>query len=91
MLGEGNNGRDKEVGLLRGNPTNESVGRGALTLPSDGSRAGPLLSCRSLGLGSEEGRGESGVGRSSVVGGLLLAEGGGGERCVRGGLTERHG
>jgi len=30
-------------------------------------------------------------GRSSIGGGLLLAEGGGGERCVHGGLTERHG
>ena len=64
VLGEGDDGRDKEVGRLRGDPTSESVGRGALALPSEGSRAGPLLSRRSLGLGCENGR----VGRSSIGG-----------------------
>ena len=59
VLGKGDDGRDREVG---------SVGRGALALPSEGSRAGPLLSRRSLGLGGEEGRGESRVGRSSIGG-----------------------
>ena len=67
VLGEGD-GRDKEVGLLRGDPTSESVGREALALPSEGSRAGPLLSRRSLGLGGKEGRGESRVGCSSIGG-----------------------
>ena len=47
VLGEGYDGRDREVG---------SVGRGALALKSEGSRAGPLLSRRSLGLGGEEDR-----------------------------------
>ena len=68
VLDEGDDGRDKEVGLLRGDPTSESIGRGALALPSEGSRAGPLLSRHGLGLGSEEGRGESRVGRSSIGG-----------------------
>ena len=45
-------------------------GRDALALPGEGSRAYPLLSRRSLRLGGEEGRGESGVG-------LLPTEGGG--------------
>ena len=89
MLGEGDDERDKEVGLLCGDPTSESVGRGALALPSEGSRVGPLLSRRSLGLGGEEGRGESVVGRSSSGGDRLPAKGGGGERRVRGGHTER--
>ena len=57
MLGEGDDGRDKEVGLLRGDPTSESVGRGALALPNEGSRVDPLLSRRSLGLGGEESEG----------------------------------
>ena len=82
MLGEGDDGRD-------GDPTSESVGGGALALPSEGSRADPLLSRRSLRLGGEEGRGESVVGRSSFGGDRLPAEGGGGERRVRGGHTER--
>ena len=59
---------DKEVVFRLGDPTSESVGRGALALPSEGSRAGPLLSRRSLGLGGEEGRGESRVGHSSIDG-----------------------
>ena len=66
-----------------------SVGRGVLALPNEGSRAGPLLSRRSLGLGGEEGRGESVVGRSSSGGVRLPAEGGVGERRVRVGHTER--
>ena len=68
VLGEGDDGRDKEVGLLCGDPTSESVGHRALALPSEGSRVGPLLSRRSLGLGGEEGRGESRVGHSSIDG-----------------------
>ena len=56
VLGEWDDGWDKKVGFLRGDPTSESVGRGALAFPSEGSRAGPLLSRRSLGLGGEEGR-----------------------------------
>jgi len=47
VLGEGDDGRDREVG---------SVVRGALALSSEGSRAGPLLRRRSIGLGGEEGR-----------------------------------
>ena len=59
------------------------------TLPSEGSRTDALLSRRSLGLGGEEGHGESSFGRSSVGGDLLPAEGGGVERRVRRGHTER--
>ena len=88
MLGEGDDGRDKEVGLLCSDPTSESVGRGALALPSEGSRADPLLSRRSLGLSCEEGRGESRIGRSSIGGELLPAESGSGEWRVRKGHTE---
>jgi len=71
VLGEGD-GLEKEVVLLRGDPTSESVGRGALALPSEGSRADPLLNRRILGLGGEEGRGES----SSIGGDLLPADDG---------------
>ncbi|XP_039841931.1 keratin, type II cytoskeletal 2 epidermal-like [Panicum virgatum] len=67
----------------------ESVRRGALALLSEGSRADALLTRRSLGLGDEVGRGESGVCRSSFGDeGLLPAEDGGGERCVRGGHAQ---
>ncbi|KAG2620571.1 hypothetical protein PVAP13_3NG209071 [Panicum virgatum] len=52
-------------------------GRDALVLPGEGSRAYSLLSRRSLRLGGEEGRSESGVG-------LLPKEGSGGERRIHG-------
>jgi len=70
-------GDAEEVLLCLGDPESEGVGRGALALPGEGSHADPLLGRRSLRLGGEEGRGESGVG-------LLPAEGGGGERRIRG-------
>ena len=72
MLGEGDDGREKEVGLLRGDPTSESVGRslGLGGEESEGSRVGPLLIRRSLGLDGEESRGESRIGRSSIGGHL---------------------
>ena len=73
-------GDTKEV-LRLGDPEGESIGRGALALPSEGSHADPLLGRRSLRLGGKEGRGETGVG-------LLPTEGGGGARCVRGGHPE---
>ena len=83
VLDEGDSAED--VVLRPSDPASESVGRGALALPSEGGRADPLLSCRSLGLGGEEGRGESSVGHSSSGDeGLLPAEGSGGERRVRG-------
>ena len=72
VLGEGDDRRDKEVGLLCGDPTSESVGRslGLGGEESEGSHAGLLLIRRSLGLDGEEGRGESRVGRSSIGGHL---------------------
>ena len=77
-------GGDTKVELRHGNSEGESIGRGALALPSEGSHADPLLSRRSLRLGGEEGRGESSVGRSSFGDeGLLPAEGGGGRRGPR--------
>ena len=49
---------------------------GLKMLPSEGSRTDALLRHRSLGLGGEEGRGESSIGRSSSGDeGLLPAEG----------------
>ena len=54
VLGEGDDGLDNRLG----DPTSESASSRALALPSEGSRAGPLLSRRSLRLGGEEGRGE---------------------------------
>ena len=68
-------GGDAEEVLRLGNPESEGVGRGALALPGEGSHADPLLGCRSLRLGGEEGRGESSFGRSSADGDRLLAEG----------------
>ena len=70
-------GGDAEEVLRLGDPESGGVGRGALALPGEGSHADPLLGRRSFRLGGEEGRGESGVG-------LLPAEGGGGERRIRG-------
>jgi len=70
-------GGDAEEALRLGDPESESVGRGALALPGEGSHADPLLGRRSLRLGGEEGRSQSGVG-------LLPAYGGGGERHIRG-------
>jgi len=70
-------GGDAEEALRLGDPESEGVGRGALALPGEGCHADPLLGCRSLRLGGEEGRGESGVG-------LLPSESGGGERRIRG-------
>ena len=58
-------------------------------LPSEGSHTDALLSRQSLGLGGEEGRGKISFGRSSVCGDLLSAKGGGGERHIRGGHSER--
>ena len=92
VLGEGDDGWDKEVGLLCGDPTSESVGRGALALPSEGSRrglglggeesegsrAGPLLSRRGLELGGgTEGRNECSFGQSSSGDVRRPAKGGG--------------
>ena len=68
---------DAEEVLRLGDPESKGVGRGALALPSEGSHADPLLGRRSLRLGGEEGRSQSGVG-------LLPAYGGGGERRIRG-------
>jgi len=48
--------------LRLGDPESGGIGRGALALPGEGSHADPLLGRRSLRLGGEEGRGESGVG-----------------------------
>ena len=70
-------GGDTDVVLRLGNPENGGVGRGTFTLPGEGSRADPLLGRRSLRLGGEEGRSQSGVS-------LLPAYGGGGERRIRG-------
>ena len=79
----------EEVVLRLSDPASESIGQGALALPSEGSRTDPLLSRRGLRLDDEEGRGESSVGHSSSGDeGLLLAEGSCGERRVRGGHTE---
>ena len=93
VLGEGDDGLlaggVNDGVLCLGDTASESIGRGALALPSESSRANPLLSRRSLGLGGEEGRGESGVGRSSSGDeGRHPAEGGGGERRVHGGHTQ---
>ena len=81
MLGEGDDGLlaegEEDVVLRLGYSASKSVGRGALALPSEGGRADPLLTCRSLGLGGEEGRGESSVG-------LVPTEGGGVVRRIRG-------
>ena len=91
MLDEGDGGLlagEEDVVLRISNPASESIGHGALALPSEGSRVNPLLSRRSLGLGGEEGHGESSVGRSSSGDdGLLPAVGRGSERRVRGGHT----
>ncbi|XP_025822305.1 uncharacterized protein LOC112898131 [Panicum hallii] len=70
-------GGDAEVALRLGDPESEGVGRGALVFPGEGCCTDPLLGRRSLRLGSEEGRGESGIG-------LLSTEGGGGERPILG-------
>src|SRR6185312_9888770 len=66
-------GGGAEESLRLGDPESGGVGRGALALPGEGSHADTLLGRRSLRLGGEEGRSESGVG-------LLPAYGGGGER-----------
>ena len=74
---DGPAGGDTEEVLRLGDPESGGVGRGTFTLPGEGSHADPLLGRRSLRLGGEEGRGESGVG-------LLPSESGGGERRIRG-------
>jgi hypothetical protein len=68
-------GGDAEVVLRLGDPESEGVGRGTLAFPGEGCHTDPLLGRRSLRLGGEEGRGESGVGQ-------LPSEGGGGERRI---------
>ena len=93
VLGEGDDGLlaggDTKLVLRFGDPASKSICRGALALQGDGSRADPLPSRRSLGLGGEEGRGESCIGCSSSGDeGLLPAEVGDGERRVRRGHTE---
>ena len=55
-------GGGAEEALRLGDPESESVGRGALALPGEGTHADPLLGRRSLRLGGEEGRSQSGVG-----------------------------
>ena len=61
-------GGDAEKALRLGDPEGEGVGRGTLALLGEGSYTDPLLGRRSLGLGGEEGRGESRVGHSSIDG-----------------------